>query len=341
VTLNLNTVELETTLRPFAENGAPASNDYNDQMMEILTDLASITEYLNDTIRPILSALPASAALPLQTPVGIEARTIFTDTSNQTPLYYDVTSNTALTIAQTIALLNGMIQGATTQIADLVLQVTTLSSQLSVSNQNLLLQSISSLTSSLSSLQAQVDSISGGSGSPGTAATITVGSTTTGAAGSEASVSNSGTSSAAILDFVVPQGATGATGPAGPTGPAGTPTAPLLNLISGVAGMPTAGQEVLLFIATAAISVPANFAGSVGGFGVHGHVPTATATYLVWKNTTQIGMVTISTGGVFAFTTTGGLAQTINIGDVFSITAPGTQDATLASVVMSLQASYS
>ena len=277
VTLNLNTVELETTLRPFAENGAPASNDYNDQMMEILTDLASITEYLNDTIRPILSALPASAALPLQTPVGIEARTIFTDTSNQTPLYYDVTSNTALTIAQTIALLNGMIQGATTQIADLVLQVTTLSSQLSVSNQNLLLQSISSLTSSLSSLQAQVDAI-----------------------------------------------------------PAGH-----VNLISGVAGMPTAGQEVFLSIATAAISVPANFAGSVGGFGVHGHVPTATATYLVWKNTTQIGMVTISTGGVFAFTTTGGLAQTINIGDVFSITAPGTQDATLASVVMSLQASYS
>ena len=47
-----------------------------------------------------------------------------------------------------------------------------------------------------------------------------VGTVTTGAPGSEAEVSNSGTAEAAVLDFVIPQGPTG---PIGPTGPEGLP----------------------------------------------------------------------------------------------------------------------
>ena len=49
----------------------------------------------------------------------------------------------------------------------------------------------------------------GSTGATGTAATITVGSVSTGAAGTDASVINSGTSSAAVLDFVIPRGADG------------------------------------------------------------------------------------------------------------------------------------
>ena len=45
-------------------------------------------------------------------------------------------------------------------------------------------------------------------GVPGRAATVTVGSTTTGAPGSGARVINSGTSSDAVLNFVIPAGAT-------------------------------------------------------------------------------------------------------------------------------------
>ena len=55
----------------------------------------------------------------------------------------------------------------------------------------------------------------GAQGIPGKAATITVGSTTTGAPGTNASVVNVGTENAAILDFTIPQGATGADGAAG------------------------------------------------------------------------------------------------------------------------------
>lgn len=54
------------------------------------------------------------------------------------------------------------------------------------------------------------------------AATISVNSTTTSAAGTSATVTNSGTSSAVLLDFVIPRGADGAQGPTGPAGPAGS-----------------------------------------------------------------------------------------------------------------------
>lgn len=50
---------------------------------------------------------------------------------------------------------------------------------------------------------------------------VAVGTTTTGAAGTDAAVVNSGTSTEAVLDFTIPRGDTGATGPQGPQGATG------------------------------------------------------------------------------------------------------------------------
>ena len=61
----------------------------------------------------------------------------------------------------------------------------------------------------------------GATGSTGAAATVAAGTTTTGAAGSSASVTNSGTTSAAVFDFTIPRGNTGATGATGSTGATG------------------------------------------------------------------------------------------------------------------------
>jgi hypothetical protein len=58
----------------------------------------------------------------------------------------------------------------------------------------------------------------GATGATGTAATATAGTTTTGAPGTSASVTNVGTTAAAVFNFTIPQGATGATGPVGPGG---------------------------------------------------------------------------------------------------------------------------
>lgn len=75
----------------------------------------------------------------------------------------------------------------------------------------------------------------GPKGDTGTAATIAAGTTTTGAAGTSASVVNSGTSSAAVFNFTIPRGDTGATGATGPQGPKGDTGA-------GVASGGTTGQ---------------------------------------------------------------------------------------------------
>jgi collagen triple helix repeat protein len=75
----------------------------------------------------------------------------------------------------------------------------------------------------------------GTQGPAGTAATIAIGTTTTGAAGSNAAVTNSGTSAAAIFNFTVPQGIQGVqgiqgpTGSQGPTGASGSQGAPGVN----------------------------------------------------------------------------------------------------------------
>lgn len=61
----------------------------------------------------------------------------------------------------------------------------------------------------------------GSSGEAGTAATIEVGTVTTGEAGSSATVTNVGTTSAAIFDFVIPRGDKGEKGDTGPQGPQG------------------------------------------------------------------------------------------------------------------------
>ena len=61
----------------------------------------------------------------------------------------------------------------------------------------------------------------GSQGAKGDAATISVGTVSTGSPGSAVSVTNSGTSYAAVLNFTIPQGNTGSQGQVGNTGPQG------------------------------------------------------------------------------------------------------------------------
>lgn len=61
----------------------------------------------------------------------------------------------------------------------------------------------------------------GPQGATGAAATIKVGTISTGNPGTNATVVNAGTANAAVFDFTIPRGATGATGPQGPAGAKG------------------------------------------------------------------------------------------------------------------------
>jgi hypothetical protein len=63
--------------------------------------------------------------------------------------------------------------------------------------------------------QAGVTGAAGATGVAGTAATVNIGTVSTLAAGSQATVNNSGTSQAAVLNFGIPQGSQGAAGSGG------------------------------------------------------------------------------------------------------------------------------
>ena len=89
----------------------------------------------------------------------------------------------------------------------------------------------------------------GNTGPAGQNATVYIGTTTTGAPGSQASVYNSGTENNAVLNFTIPRGqkgdtgATGATGPQGPAGQDGKDFAP-----SVVDSLPAVGEESKLYL---------------------------------------------------------------------------------------------
>ena len=69
--------------------------------------------------------------------------------------------------------------------------------------------------------QGQMQGAKGDDGAPGQSATVSVGRVTTGEPGTDAVVSNSGTTSAAVLDFTIPRGEDGAPGAKGDPGEPG------------------------------------------------------------------------------------------------------------------------
>lgn len=182
----------------------------------------------------------------------------------------------------------------------------------------------------------------GAVGPAGTAASVSVGTTTTGAAGTNAAVTNSGTSSAAVLNFTVPRGATGVAGPTGATGPAGTSVV-LKGSVAQVANLPTTGNTAGdLYVVTATgdgyvwsgsswsnvgpIRGPAGPAGSTGATG-----PAGTAASV------SVGTTTTSAAGTNASVTNSGTTSAAVLNFTVPRGATGANGATGATGAVGLQ----
>lgn len=111
----------------------------------------------------------------------------------------------------------------------------------------------------------------GTNGLNGTAASIAVGTVTTGAPGSAATVTNAGTTSSAILNFSIPQGSTGNTGPSG-TVAVGTVTTGVAGSSAAVSNSGTSTAAVLDF------TIPKGDKGDQGNTGPAATVAVGTVT---------------------------------------------------------------
>jgi collagen type VII alpha len=164
----------------------------------------------------------------------------------------------------------------------------------------------------------------GSTGSAGAAATITVGTTATGAAGSNATVANVGSSSAAIFDFSIPQGATGATGATGTAGSAAT-------IAVGTVSTGAAGSSAVVTNAgtsSAAVfnfTLPQGLTGSTGTAGTAATIAVGTVTPLAAGSNptvTNSGTANAATfnfgipAGATGSTGTAGTAASISVGSV-------------------------
>ena len=133
----------------------------------------------------------------------------------------------------------------------------------------------------------------GDDGTDGAAATVTVGSTTTGSAGTNASVTNSGTSSAAVLDFVIPRGADGQDGTDGAaaTIAVGTVTTGAAGSSASVTNSGTSAAAVFDFV------IPKGDKGDTGSQGPAG------------LGTVTVGTTTTGAAGTSASVTNSGTSQ--------------------------------
>jgi hypothetical protein len=117
---------------------------------------------------------------------------------------------------------------------------------------------------------------------------------------------------------------------------AGSSTSVAYDLPLSFPGTPTAGQLMGKLMVVRDIALPANFSGSYGHVGTN---PAATFAIDVKDNGSSIGTISISTGGVFTFTTSSGTAKTISAGHRLEFYAPANSpaDSSIANIAATLK----
>ncbi|MBS1823429.1 MAG: collagen-like protein [Acidobacteria bacterium] len=137
----------------------------------------------------------------------------------------------------------------------------------------------------------------GATGAAGTAATIAVGTVTTGAAGSSVTVTNAGTSSAAVFNITIPKGDKGDTGSTGAPGNAATISVGTVTQLSAgsTPAVTNAGTSSAAVLNFGIPGSPTRFWSCQPGLG-DGLNTIATGTYLQWTCRNDTGSTITLTG---------------------------------------------
>lgn len=153
LTLNLQNLELVSSLRVSPLNGPPSSEDYNDGEQEKLVDLTTLVTFLNNTLLPMVNSLASAAA------TGIEGSNIFGDTTSQETLFYNTLTGTPLALSDSLRLLYGQAQTLQTLQINLQVAVAALQARLASTNQNDISLALQGFTTNLNALQGQMKAL--------------------------------------------------------------------------------------------------------------------------------------------------------------------------------------
>jgi len=105
------------------------------------------------------------------------------------------------------------------------------------------------------------------------------------------------------------------------------------DLALSITGKPAASAYVLNFVVVNAFSLPAGLTGSVAKSGTGA---TSSATFTIYKNGSSIGTIAFAAAGStgsFTFSS----QQSFASGDLLQISAPSSQDTTLANIAITLK----
>lgn len=147
--LSYETLELSTSISTSPKNGPPSSDDYNENQRNVLNDLTLVSELLNSAIIPLVNSLLSAS------PVVIEGRTVVSDTTDSSPLFYNSVSDAPLSLADSLRFLQNLSNTVQQTVADLGIQVAALASTVSSSSQNNLANAVQRIQTNLSTLTTQ------------------------------------------------------------------------------------------------------------------------------------------------------------------------------------------
>lgn len=118
----------------------------------------------------------------------------------------------------------------------------------------------------------------------------------------------------------------------------GVVSSTVYDLALSVQGKPSAGANVLNFVASRAFSLPSGLTGSHTRAGT---TATASSVFTIKKNGSSIGTLTFPNTGANSATVSFASDVSFSIGDLLQITAPSSQDTTLADISIVLAATLS
>jgi hypothetical protein len=143
--LSLSSIELVSSLRTAALNGPPSSSDYNTFQSEVLSDLTSLANFIDEIVNPLLNTLPAAAVQ------GLDGGKMYADRTVSTPLYQDANGN-FYTVSQVLAALSAAQGSVTQQVANISASVTLLQTRLATTQQNDLRAAVQTMRDTVSTL---------------------------------------------------------------------------------------------------------------------------------------------------------------------------------------------